>query len=785
MATAEQHKFFVNFTGGLNTEATPLNFPENSAQVVDNFDLFRTGEIKRRRGLDFENAFTVRPETTLATEINTAALSTHEWKAVNGKGDINFLVVQIGTKLFFHDLGAEPVSGNLRGQLDLGSFTTGPAPENKVFDSDFGEGVMIIANEDMDTLIIEYDSELDLFTATAILMQIRDFDGIEEDQDFDFRPASLTKDHRYNLRNQGWPTSCTANRNQRGSRSVFTNVDPLEDTNRVLNVYPSNADIFHTAKATAAEDAEVVGSFSAFELPKIAVGNTPAPKGHYILDLYSKNRASVLTSNIRGGARRRGRRGGGVNTGSGTLTDPLITTNKRPAVTAFYAGRVWYTGIPDAGFTGDVFFSQSLKDVSVAGRCYQENDPTAEDLNQLLATDGGRIHIADMGRVYWASQVGQDLILASNTGIYAISGSSGANFQADDFTVRKITDEGVIAKDAIIEAEGSLFWWAPGGIWNMTGSQITEELQVNRITRETIQTFYDEIGNGARAYARGFYDSFDKKIYWFYNDTVGYDSINFRFRYNRALVLDLTLGAFYTYTISDLSTDTPWVAAMTQKTPGSESIVTYNIVLGDDNIVLGGDNIVQDVAFETFADVKLKLLTFVQNVDTSYSYTFSEFKNTSFVDWQIWDTFKHLPTDVGENYDSILQSGWNDFGDPIRVKNITHLTSFFNRTETGYELDGNGEVQYSDPSGAFVQTRWEYTDIDVGYWTTLEQAYRLLRQYIPEDENDPFDFGYIVVQTKLRMRGQGHAFSIRYESEDGKDMQLIGFAVNVKAPTKV
>ena len=228
-----------------------------------------------------------------------------------------------------------------------------------------------------------------------------------------------------------------------------------------------------------------------------------------------------------------------------------------------------------------------------------------------------------MGRVYWASQVGQDLILASNTGIYAISGSSGANFQADDFTVRKITDEGVISKDAIIEAEGALFWWSAGGIWNMTGSQITDELQVNRLTKDTIQTFYDEIGNGAIAYARGFYDTFDKKIYWFYNDTVGYDSINFRFQYNRALVLDLTLVAFYTYTINDLSTDTPWIADMTQKTPGSESIVTYNIVLGDDDIVFGAYSIVQDVAFEAFADVKLKLLTFVQNEDTSYSYTFS------------------------------------------------------------------------------------------------------------------------------------------------------------------
>jgi hypothetical protein len=81
--------------------------------------------------------------------------------------------------------------------------------------------------------------------------------------------------------------------------------------------------------------------------------------------------------------------------------------------------------------------------------------------------------------------------------------------------------------------------------------------------------------------------------------------------------------------------------------------------------------------------------------------------------------------------------------------------------------------------------RWDYTDLDVGQWTKQEQAYRLHRQYVPQDAADPFDYGYTLIQTKLRMRGKGKAFSIRYESETGKDMQLIGFAVNVKAPAKI
>lgn len=787
MATAEQQKVFINFVAGLNTEATPLNFPENAAAELDNFDLFRTGEVKRRLGVDFEDSYTVRPETIPAADIDTYAISVHEWKAVNGKGDVNFSVVQIGSTLRLHDLGSEPLSGTLRGTVNLAPFKIGPAPENKRVDTAFGEGVMMVANPEMDTVIVEYIEETDTFRTTRINLKIRDFDGIEEPGlPTDLRPTSLTDDHKYNLRNQGWPALAVGNNVPRGSRGVTSDIDPLEWTFRNIGKYPSNADIFHAAKASTAEDAEVIGSYSPWALENTYLGNTPAPKGHFILELFSQDRASA----VRGGTDvANALQVFGVTiqipqNALTQLTSKVSQTDKRPSVVAFYAGRVWYLGVPDKKFTGDIYFSQQLTDLVKAGRCYQEQDPTAEDLNSLLATDGGSIHIADMGEVYWADQVGQDLIVVSSTGVYAISGSSGANFTADDFTVRKITDEGAVSRDSVVEAEGALFWWSEGGIWTMVGSQIGDELQINRISKETIQGLYEQISPRARAYSRGFYDNFNKRIYWFYNDTVGYDGINFRFKYNRALVLDLTLGAYYTYTISDLDTNSPFIAAMTQKTPGSETSLTYQVVQNTDLIVQAADNIVQDVVFETFAEVKLKLLTFVENTDGTYSYTFSEFKSRDFVDWKTWDTVANNISNTGADYTSVIQTGWQDYADPLRDKRISHLTSFFNRTEDGYtEIDN--ELIFTNPSGAFVQVRWEYTDNNVGQWTNLVQAYRLLRQYIPLDSADPFNYGYTVIATKQRMRGAGRAFSIRYESESGKDLQLIGFAVNVKAPTKI
>jgi hypothetical protein len=489
------------------------------------------------------------------------------------------------------------------------------------------------------------------------------------------------------------------------------------------------------------------------------VGNTPAPKGHYILDVFNQ-----------------------IRTGG----DSNVSTSKRPSVLGFYAGRAWFAGIPDHQYTGDVFFSPVLTDLTKIGNCYQEYDPTAEDLNALLATDGGKIHIADLGTVYDAKAIGQDYVLFSSNGVWAISGGDArGNFKADDFSIRKITDQGTIARDSVVVAEGAAFWWGEGGIWSMSGSQVDESLTVNRITRETIQSFYDDIDAPNRAYARGHYDSFEKKVYWLYNDTQGYDAINFRFRYNRILILDLSLGAFYTYTISDLDDNSPWISDMSLKTPGSESIIVYDIFQDEDDVVEADDDIVQDVAFEAFASVKLKFLTVVQNVDTTYSYTFSEFKDTSFHDWATWDAQVNNISNEGANYESAIQTGWNSFDDLIREKTITHLTSFFNRTESGFaETEEEGVVEFTDPSGALIQVRWEFTDQDNNRWTTPSQAYRLRQSYIPEDALDPFNYSYTVVSSKHRMRGRGTSFSVRYLSEEGKDMQLIGFAVNVRAGAK-
>jgi hypothetical protein len=779
MSAVDQSKFYVTFVAGLNTEATKLSFPENAATDLDNVVIHRNGEVSRRLGVDLEDGYTASLASITDADLSTAAITTHEWKAVNGKGDQNILVIQIGLNLYFHNLGVEPLSAAYLGTLDLSPYQIGSTPlAQSTIDLSYGQGRAFVCNQNMDPIYITYDEIAHTFTATKISIKVRDFKGLEDGLRLDERPTTINAIHWYNLRNQGWAGQKSIAMNKSGSAG-YALMDPVYATGLIDGYYPSNADIIYQSKIPSVPSGkeEVLGSYSPSHLPNQNFGNTQAPRGHYILDAFNFDYTAAF--NLDSGAFG----GGGANTA--TLTAAQVIVGVRPSCTAFYAGRTWYSGVADKTTAGKIYYSQILVDVNKAGLCYQDQDPTAEDLNSLLATDGGVIQIADMGKVIRMIVTGPNLVIIASNGVWSIGGPDGGNFSATDFTVTKVLDASIIGRDAVVVADGILFLWDKGGIWRIAREQVSQQLSGIRISRDTIQTFYEDIPDAARAYARAFYDDFDKKIYWFFSSSDTYDGVTYRFKYNRALVLDLTLNAFYTYTVANLAAHSPFIAGITQKQPGATAIVTYDVFEDTDDVVEGADDIVLDVSFDTFSDSKLKLLSFITYDDASFNYTFSEAKSRDFVDWFSWDFAVNGATATGANYDSFIQGGWEALKDFIRGKHITHVTSFFNVTETGYELDAGHNIIFSNPSGCSLQTRWDWTDSDNGRWTVPQDAYKLVNTYIPSDVSDPFNYGYSVATSKLRMRGHGVAFSFRYTSQPGKDFQLIGLAVNIRAMTRV
>ncbi len=561
----------------------------------------------------------------------------------------------------------------------------------------------------------------------------------------DTRPLTLTSIHNYNLRNQGWPTEFDCAPNEGGDGGAVL-TDPVQYTWEKINIYPSNADIIYFNKLSTAVRVAAIDTYSPWHLRRQAFGNTPAGKGHFIINAFDRNRQAV--SGITG------------------IYDPERDRDtERPVSVAFSAGRIWYL-MPD----GRVYFTQTLTELLKAGFCYQDADPTAEDINELIATDGGKIDLTGISQGLTIQSVDTDVVVLADNGVWSISGEGDEGFTATKHEIRKITSVGAIGRETIVEAEGTIFYWAKGGIYLLERGEVSAQLTAQNITETTIQTFYLDISEDAKRNARGFYDKQSKKILWMYNDTIAYDGVLFRNRYNRVLIFDLVLAAFYTYTL-DSSGNYPFPAALIQKEAGTFITSTELVTSGGVTVTSGGVDVTARITTENSVDVKVRILTFAETSTDVWQYTFSEFRADDMLDWKSFDS-------TGLSYTSFLTTGHDISGNLIAEKETgVGVYVFFKRTEKNIILNSTSGLIFDFPSGCLLQGRWHWSDhVDSGRWSESKQAYKLLRQYIPAGTG-VFDYGFEVIQTINQIRGKGRALSLRFDSEAGKDFHLLGWAI--------
>ncbi len=183
MARAAQTKQLHNFVGGINTEASPLVFPENTAKDLNNIELLRDGSIRRRRGLDLETGGAYSTTTFTNAALADFAISTHEWSSVEGDDSQNFLVLQVGGVLYFHNLGEDILSLSVIGSIDLNAINTSPLYTEVAIDSASAKGKLFIVSRYISPAYIQYNSDAATFSGVKITVKVRDVDGIEEDID--------------------------------------------------------------------------------------------------------------------------------------------------------------------------------------------------------------------------------------------------------------------------------------------------------------------------------------------------------------------------------------------------------------------------------------------------------------------------------------------------------------------------------------------------------------------------------------------------------------------------
>lgn len=745
-------KPYLSFVGGIVTEASPLVFPEDTAKDMDNFVLGRDGSVKRRLGVDFEEDYVLKNSTLASANHDNDAKGTHVWRNVGNNPNLQFVVIQMGRAVYFADMYDDSPSTAFK---NGGNRILLSGSGNNLITVASVNGDLVVTGDDFDPFYFTYDSATDTVTSNVLQFAIRDMFGIDDSLTVNDRPTLLSSAHKYNLLNQGW-----------------------EDTNITAyyasqTVYPSNADIQALGKDTSDD-------FDPPTLDKQFFGTTPAPKGRYIIDAFTRGasrseQATVYTVRDYTIDFETGFSIPSAGIPSTVSVSGDVETGRFSTCAAF-AGRMWYSGVissitsgdansPD--YTGFVFFSQTVSNAGDLGKCYQEADPTSEHVSDLVDTDGGWVRIPDVTNILHLHATDSSLLVFAQNGIWEIAGDLERGFSATSFQVIAITDVGCLSDKSIVNVEGTILYWADGGIYAIQQDPTTGRRSVEPITSTTIQTLYDAIPRAARDNVKGVFDPATRKITWLYNDESTYDGISERNKYNRELVFDTLLQAFYTNTFGELATTSPFVSDLLIM-PGYVS-TTYS-----EDIVAEGDTVEADSVQVEITETALsrgssytKYLIVVP--EAQYKFTFGSMRDGDFLDWESYDS-------TGIDYTSYLETGYEIAGDGSTRKQALYITMHFLRTETGFEEVG-GDLLALNESSCLVTPRWDFANSsNSGKYGTQFQAYRL-RNYIPDGPSDTFDYGQAVITTKSKVRGTGKALQLRIDSEAGKELQLLGWSI--------
>ncbi len=679
-----------NFKNGLITEATALNFPENACTETYNCEFSTDGSVTRRLGIDFEEG-----ATTKTIDRAGNAITRYVWKNVAGDGTVTVVVVQVGATLYFYRTDEDTLSGGaIADTVTLTPVLGAPSVVSEEAQFSDGNGYLFVTHTYCDPMRIEFDASTDTVTSTDLELKIRDFEGVDDGLDIDERPtttlAGMSDSHEYNLRNQGWNT---------------TNLTAWDTAQSTM---PSNADQMWRFQDSS-------GNFDAStaSINRIMLGNTPAPKGHYILTLADQNRDSI----------------------AGTSGVASTTTGvRRPSTSAFFAGRKFYSGIRYTGFNSKIYFTQIVERVEQYEHCYQLNDPTGEDLFDLLPTDGGVISIPEAGTIYKLYTIPSGLAVFADNGIWYITGSTGLGFTANDYTVQKIANISTLTPSSFVDVAGYPAWWNAEGIYLLTVEGNSP--QIKSLTDGKVQGFYEGIPLNSKRRAKGAYHSIEGKIQWLFNseDTGAFDD---SYTYDRILNFNVLTGAFYPWTISDSEVKVHGVV-VTDSVAGEPTLDF--VVDGADDVIDGTDSI---IAFSTpgnTSDPVFKYL--VSYPDSTYEFTWADNSDDSYLDWSSYDD--------GVSYGSYFITGYKLRGEGLR-KFQSNWLRVFSRV--------NVPVSY------YIKGIWDYalTGSGTGRWSAT--------QTVVHD-----DLNYSAATRRVKIRGHGISLQLRVDSVEGEPFDIVGWS---------
>lgn len=850
--------FIAPFTGGLNTEqSTVQDLPTYTSDEL-NCTIYPEGLRGRRYGMSIERDGV---EVPLNSEKKPVSFQGYIWKNV-AKTDADYIVYQVDTTLYFFNANIKPFSANfINASLDISRFVSdiGRFYQYPVkFVS--GAGFLICVSKYLQPLKITYDqTSTNPFKVEIIGISIRDLDGLDDGLKVDYSPAKLTDAHKYNLQNQGWS---------------LTNINNYFSTQ---NTYPSNNLQWFIGKDSS-------GNYNTVELLKHYFGNTPAPKGHFIIDYFNKNRSMVSgiwgagsknaswtyancgihnrsfvyapitdfsieipnTSGIistcsvqfsrlfRKVAKRAwgpwtgsvpmyidGWNGTeweqvyqtahyfyGTGTGEDTSTEIFLMSLSGETITKHEKYRVRFVmhaegGHYPAGITcrvtmsmvgdsdvltpssqlqltkvtdvaymsgkffyliGDtVLFSQNVKDDNTGyEKCYQDADPTSEEISEVLPTDGGYVKFQTMGDGLALKTFNRGVLVFGRDVVWGLLSPLMGRFTATEYDTVELSKAGLVGPQSVVSIANFVYYWSPLGIFRIgvnpqTGSTMVAE----NITQATIQSYYNNIPTFAKELCRSAFDYCSNRIYWFYPlDSEHPD------RLDGVLMYDLNYNSFCPYKISDSNS----VVALFDTISSYEIEPTMFVRADGERVVvtIDGEKLNVLATEETPKYNRHVAIGHCMYNPTTDSISFCDFNSREFIDWD------YQPFDSYMISRPIMIEGRSAFGTEYSGtysnKQVPILQTLFKRTEEGLLRVAK---KFIAASGAYIRMRWGWSLTDKSNrWDMIQNAYRPQKDFLHDE----------YVESRIHLRGRGKSYQIEIRNDGNKDFRLAGLNSLVRTP---
>jgi hypothetical protein len=700
MPQSQSQKTINTFIKGLITEAGELTFPPDASVDELNCDLRRDGSRRRRKGAIAEDNSVLSTFTVATTDL----VHTGTWLNVGGQAGLEYLVIQTGATLRFYNKASSPYSGNqLTQTVNLATYEVAGSVGAANVKCQFAslKGALIVASPAIETIYIERDNITEVLSVNLISFKIRDFEWQGDKTEYTTSTGSPSAGRIYDTQNAGWVGTKGA-----AALAAYGSYPPL------------------TLPWYAGKDAS--GDFSVTEWEKIYSGSSLIGNGHFILDFFNKVRSGLSTE---------------------------IETSKFKSVASF-AGRVFYAGLESSKNSGTILFSRQIDSLDDLGNCFQVNDPTSEDLSDLLDTDGGRIVIPDAVNIKYLYAYGANLYIFADNGVWSINGVDNV-FRATEYSIQSISSVGILSAETFVEAEGIPFWWSRFGIHALTFDQVSGLAKEENISVGTIQTFWDDISQDSKSRVTALYDRINKEIYWTYPED-GETNVN---KFNKFLILDTVLQAFYPWTVSDEATNTDYIMGFSFYSGFGSDQLILDVVSAADDVISNSDDVIS-TQYTDYITGDPAIVLLIRDGATG-KVTMGTFSSNTYLDWGT------------TNYSSYAEAGYDFKGDLFYQKTSPYVITYMRTTETGWTGDEIAGYEPINPSSLFVSSFWDFKSTPS---SVAQQAYRFKTMPVVGDLNT-WDYPSSVISTRLKLRGKGRSTRLRFESEQGKDFILLGYGV--------